>query len=89
VHVFDDEAEQEAKERLKNGNGTAGVKGAHAGGAIGTARKRVAWTPEQKKKGFEEAKRLLQGRKELPVFGGTFPLRMPASESEWCSFTAA
>ncbi|GAA6038833.1 hypothetical protein JCM8097_002918 [Rhodosporidiobolus ruineniae] len=74
IHVFDDEAEEEARQRLNGANGAAGgeaVGGAELGNGKGaTGGKRGAkWTPEMKKKAREEAARLLAGRKELPVYG--------------------
>ncbi|GAA6003166.1 hypothetical protein JCM10207_001781 [Rhodosporidiobolus poonsookiae] len=75
LHVFDEEAEEEAKLRLSNGaNGAAGADGAagangHANGAQGQGKKR-GLTLEQKKALKETAKRLLVTREQLPVYGG-------------------
>ncbi|BGP20309.1 Salivary acidic proline-rich phosphoprotein 1/2 [Rhodosporidiobolus nylandii] len=72
VHVFDEEAEEKARERRENGGVNGAGEGAAEGNqASGKARKaKAAFTPEMKKKAADEAKRLLQGRMELPVYQG-------------------
>lgn len=65
--VFDEEAEQEAKERA-NGASEASpqVNGS------GSVKRRTTWGPEQKRKAKEEAQRLRPEREKLPVFQGEF-----------------
>jgi hypothetical protein len=64
---FDEEAEQEAKERA-NGAGEAGPQVNGSGGV----KRRATWGPEQKRKAKEEAARLRPEREKLPVFQGAF-----------------
>jgi hypothetical protein len=71
VHVFDDEAEEEARIRLKNASNGNGAGKVQQTGDSGTGKKRLPWNQEQKRRAKEEALRLLTGRRELPVFGGT------------------
>ncbi|GAA5870668.1 hypothetical protein JCM8547_005025 [Rhodosporidiobolus lusitaniae] len=72
VHVFDEEAEEEARERKQRlGDFRAGNADATSdlASASGLGKRKGGWTLEQKKKAKEEAARLLVGRKELPVYG--------------------
>ncbi|GAA5915840.1 hypothetical protein JCM6882_006816 [Rhodosporidiobolus microsporus] len=66
VHVFDAEAENEARERREGGVEERGSSGR----APGAAKRRHAWTPELKQRARQEAERLLAGRKLLPVYEG-------------------
>ncbi|GAA5982727.1 hypothetical protein JCM11641_007769 [Rhodosporidiobolus odoratus] len=73
VHVFDEEAEEEAKLRALaalNGHDEGGKAAASNGNGTQKGKAGKKWTNEEKKKAREEAKRLENSRRELPVFAG-------------------